>query len=395
MDTSGSYQKGFIESENLQLASEQLRSRRLWVVELADPQQSIWSRDIGFLSAKVKKDQFTLFCRQLATMYSAGVNLVEAIEIVARQSSSKPLKAVLTEIIQDMKSGTSFSAAAADHPKVFNTVFVHMIEAGEASGKLDEMLQRVATMFEKEHNTKEKVKSAMIYPAVMMVMITFVIIFMMLFVVPTYMENFENMGVELPLPTRIVVAVSDILLGYWYLLLAGLIVLAVATAYFRKTENGKHTLDYYKLKVPIFGTLWHKQAIARFSRTFCSLHGASVPMLQILTIVSKVVGNEAIGRILLQMRGNISGGHSIIEPIRKSSHFPPMVVEMMAAGERTGTLDVMLGKLADFYESDVEMMADRLKALIEPLLIIAMTVAVGTIVLAIMLPSFTLMENME
>lgn len=392
MDTSGSYQKGFIESENLQLASEQLRSKRLWVVELKDPQQSIWTRELS--APKVKKDDFTHFCRQLATMYSAGVNLVEAIEIVARQTSSKPLKNVLGQISQDMKSGSSFSTAAAAHPRIFNTVFVHMIEAGEASGNLDEMLRQVATMFEKERNTREKVKSAMIYPVVMMIAITLVIIFMMVFVVPTYMENFLNLGIELPLPTRIVIACSDFLVAYWHLLLVLVLLLWVFSAYYRKSVNGRHMIDVYKLKVPIFGTLWHKQAIARFSRTFCSLQIASVPMLQILTIISKVVGNEAIGRVLVQARENISGGHSIIEPMRSSKLFPPMVLEMMAAGERTGTLDIMLDKLAEYYESDVDLMADRMKALIEPLLIVAMTVAVGIIVLAIMLPSFSLMDNM-
>ncbi|WP_246627812.1 type II secretion system F family protein [Paenibacillus oenotherae] len=362
---------------------------------MADPQQSIWSRDIGFLSAKVKKDQFTLFCRQLATMYSAGVNLVEAIEIVARQSSSKPLKAVLSEIIQEMKSGSSFSAAAAQHPKVFNTVFVHMIEAGEASGNLDEMLQRVSTMFEKEHTTKEKVKSAMIYPIVMLIAITLVVVFMMIFVVPTYMQNFLAMGVELPLPTRMVVALSDFLIGYWYFLMLGIIILSLVIIYYRKSERGAYSIDLYKLKLPIFGKLWHKQAVARFSRTFSSLNRASVPMLQILTIVSKVAGNEALGKVLIETRENVRAGHSLIEPLQKSPLFPPMVVEMISAGERTGTIDVMMGKLADFYESDVDIMADRLKALIEPLLIVLMTVAVGTIVLAIILPSFSLMGNMK
>ncbi|MFC5704238.1 type II secretion system F family protein [Cohnella faecalis] len=395
VDSSGSYRKGSIESQSAQQAIALLRSKELRIVELVDPQRSVWTRDIPFLEAKVKKDQFTLLCRQLATMYSARINLVDAIEIVARQTTSKPLRRVLNEIVNDMRGGSSFSAAAAAHPKIFGTVFVHMIEAGEMSGKLDEMLQRIAIMYEKEQTTKGKVKSAMIYPIIMSIAISLVVIFMMLFIVPTYIENFKSMGVELPLPTKLVVGLSEFLQHFWYLILLGIAIIVPAFMYFRKTEQGKYQIDAYKLKVPIFGQLWHKQAIARFSRTFSSLHAASVPMLQILTILSKVVDNEAIGKALLQSRENVSSGHSLIEPMQASGNFPVMVLEMIAVGEKTGTLEVMLGKTAEYYEADVDMMADRLKALIEPLLIVGMTVAVGTIVLAVILPSFSLMGSMK
>ncbi|THF82191.1 type II secretion system F family protein [Cohnella fermenti] len=395
VDARGAYRRGSIESRNENYAIDQLRSNGLRIVHLADRQESVWKRDLPFLEAKVKKQEFTLFCRQLATMYSAGVTLVDAIEAISRQTSSQPLRAALGKIIGDMRGGSSFSAAAAAQPKLFGGVFVHMIEAGEISGQLDEMLHRIAIMYEKENATKGKIKSAMIYPAIMSIAIVGVIAFMMVFVIPTYVENFAAMDVELPLPTRIVMAISDFMLRFWYLLLLGAGGIAVGIYLAARTPNGRYRIDACKLRIPIFGTLIHKQAIARFARTFSSLHAAAVPLLQVLSIVAKVVSNEAIGRVLQEAKENVTGGHSLVEPLRRSGRFPPMVLEMMQVGESTGTLEKMLNKVADYYEADVDTMADRLKSLIEPLLIVVMTVAVGTIVLAIILPSFTLMGNME
>lgn len=390
----GRYRRGSLQSENELHAIAQLADRGMKIVELLDPQQNVWTREFALLQGKVKKDHFTLFCRQLATMYTAGVNLVQALEIVSRQSASKPLRQALDGMVGDMRNGSSFSSAAMLHPKAFHPVFVHLIEAGEASGRLDEMLQRIAMLNEKEHHTREKLKSAMIYPAIMSVAITGVVAFLMMFIVPNYIRNFEQMNVPLPLPTVIVMTASGFLQHYGLWLFGGLLLVAAAGALWRKTEGGRLAFDSYKLRIPVFGTLWHKQAIARFSRTFASLHAAAVPYLQTITISAKVADNAAIGQALLQSRENVSGGNSIIEPLQVSGKFPPMVIEMMEIGEKTGTLDTMMGKVADYYEADVEMMADRLKAMLEPLLIIGMTAAVGIVVLAIMLPSFSIMRGL-
>ncbi|MEW9699794.1 type II secretion system F family protein [Paenibacillus sp. SI8] len=395
VDRSGAYLKGTLEAGNAQLAAEQLRSEGMWVVKLSDPGGSIWQKEIPLPGPKVTKEQFTLFCRQLATMYEVGINLVDAIEIISRQTSNKYLKRVLHDIAAEMKGGSSLSHAAAGHPEIFSNVFIYMIEAGEVGGNLDIMLQRIATMFEKEHTAREKVKSAMVYPAVMCVVIVLVVMFLMIFVVPQYIENFKNIGLELPLPTRIVIGISNFTVKYWYIILLASSALIILIARLRKTRQGKYLWDYYSLKVPVFGVLWHKQAMARFSRTLCSLHSAAVPLMQCLNLTSKVVGNEAIARVLLEGRDHVSGGRSMSEPLKGNPLFPPMITEMMSVGEETGTLDVMLEKVADFYEADVDMMADRLRSLIEPLIIVLMTGVVGIIVLAIMLPSFSMMDNIS
>lgn len=394
VDDRGQYIKGLIEAQNFDLAMENLKSRGYWILELVDPSKSLLKKDISFGGPRIKIDQFTVFCRQLATMYRAGVNLVEALQIMSRQTGSKVFRKVLEEIIEDMKGGMQFSAAAASHPTIFTAVFVNVVRAGEVSGNLDEMLHRLAVFYEKEYYTKQKVSSAMVYPAIMGIVMVMVITFMMIFVIPRYVQNFEAMGMELPKPTQIVIAVSDAIQQYWYLIPIVIIVPMLIVKALQHNARSRYWIDYWKLRMPVFGQLWHKQAIARFSRTFTSLYGAAIPMLHTLTITSKVVSNDAIAKLILDSRESIRGGHSIADPFRKSWLFPPMVVHMLAIGEKSGSLDTMIEKVADFYEADVDAMADRLKAMLEPIMLLVIAVAVGAIVVAIMLPVFKLMENM-
>jgi type IV pilus assembly protein PilC len=396
VDDNGRTSKGTVEAPSFQSAMEELKARGLWIMELLDLSQSLLHREIQLGGGpRIKTQHFTVFCRQLSSLYKAGINMVEAVRTLAEQTESKPFGSILTEIADEMQRGSQFSAAASRYPTVFSTVFINMVRAGEVSGNLDDMLHRLAVFYEKEYYTKEKVKSAMVYPIIMAFFTVIVVTILMVSVVPRLVSNFQAMGLELPLPTRIVIGVSGWMKGYWYLLIIMAFIPPVILTLLRRSEKGLYGLHYVMLKLPVFGKLLHKQALSRFSRTFCSLFAAAVPMLQMLSIVSTVVGNEVLAKLIRESRDSVRGGNSIADPFRNTWLFPPMVVQMLAVGERTGSLDSMLEKVADFYEADVDQMADRLKAMLEPLMIVILAVIVGTIVLAVMLPSFKLISNLH
>lgn len=393
VDAGGKPIAGVLEAASLPRAARQLKEDGLWVFSLVDRSQSILYREIELGGPRVKPEHFTAFCRQLATMYRAGISVVESTRILAEQAPAKAFRKVLLDLAEDMKGGTQLSVAATAYPTIFSPVFINMVRAGELTGNLDEMLERLAVFFEKERNTREKVKSAMVYPVIMLVLMLLVVTFMMIFVIPKYVESFASIGVELPLPTKIVIAVSEFMQHYWYLVLLLLASPFLAIKLIRRTEAGRRRLDRWKLRIPVFGTLWHKQAIARFSRTFSSLFAAAIPMLQGLGVVSQVLNNEAIGQLIMNMREQIRSGQPMSEYLRGNWLFPPMVVQMIEAGERSGALDSMLEKIADFYEADVEAMTDRLKSLLEPLMIVLLTGVVGLIVLAVLMPTFKVLEG--
>lgn len=394
VDDYGQYSNGTLESQTYQMAADELKNRGLWILDLVDPSKSVLKKEIHFGGPRVKTELFTVFCRQLATLYKAGISMVDAVRVLADQAGSKEFKKILRKVADDMNGGAAFSDSAARYPTVFNSIFINMVKAGEASGNLDEMLARIALFYEKEYYTRQKVKSAMVYPIIMGIATVIVVIILMNFVVPRLAGNFASMGMELPLPTRIVIAVSEWMKQYWFVVIAMLFIPPVLLKLIRKNPKGLYWTDYAMLRLPVFGQLWHKQALSRFSRTFCSLFAAAIPMLQMMSIVASVVNNEPLARLIRDSREGLRAGNSIAEPFRRSWLFPPMVVQMLQVGERTGALDTMLEKVADFYESDVDAMADRLKALLEPIMIMILAVIVGGIVLAVMLPSFKLLENM-
>lgn len=389
----GKYHRGLLTAPTYEQALAQLDEQGLWAIELSDRSHNILYKEIQLTKPTVKSLPFTVFCRQLATMYRSGVKVAAALDILAQQTDSKTLAKVLREMASEMRSGAQFSEAASKHPSIFNTVFINMVRAGEESGKLDEVLSRLAIHHEKEHQTREKIKSAMIYPVIMSIVMIAVIIFIMIFIIPRYVANFQSMGVELPLATQVVIQLSDWMMQYSYLLLLGGMLPTAALMWMRRSEQGRYRLDSWKLKFPIFGKLWYQQAIARFSRSFSSLYAAGLPMLQMMTILSKVVGNEAIGRHIAQARRSLEEGESVTAPFRNSELFTPMVVQMMEIGEQTGQLDTMMEKIADFYESDVDALSDRLKSMLEPVLILILSMVVGGIVIAVLLPVFQLLEN--
>lgn len=385
---------GTLEANSIRLARDELTSRGYWITDLTDTSELVLYRDISFGGPKVKPADFTVFCRQLATMYRAGVTLVESLQILSDQATAKIFKNVLSKMTDDMREGKQFSEAAASYPTIFNNIFISMVKAGEIAGNLDTMLERLAVFYEKEHRMREKVKSAMVYPALMLVLMVAVVIFMMLFVIPQFASSFAGMGIELPLPTRIVMSMSEFVQSFWYIVILLLFAPFVAWNILRRNPLFVLQSDRLLLKVPVFGKLAHKQALARFSRTFSSLLSAAIPLMQGLSIVSNVVGNAAMGRVVLNVRDNVLNGDSMSSIFGQSKLFPIMIVQMIAIGERSGSIDSMLEKVADFYEEEVEQMADRLKSLLEPLMILALASVVGLIVLAIMTPTFKLMQEM-
>lgn len=389
----GAPKKGIIEAPNKKVAMEKLRAQGINARELQES-NSILHKDIAF-GTKVKHQEFVIYCRQYATLIRAGVPVVEATHILGEQTRSKPLKRALMQVEEDIRNGMAFSDAAGKHPKVFPLLFVNMMRAGEATGNVDDTLDRLASTLEKQYNIKKKIQSAMTYPAILSLLTLVVGMFLMVFIVPTFMDAFKEMNLEMPLITVIVVGISDWLIQFWYLVILGLLILVVGLHYFYKNNKEFHyAVNVFLLRMPIFGQLLQKDIIAIMTRTLSTLFSSSVPILQALTIVEKVGGNPVMGKVVLEARDNLEKGGTLSEPLEKSWLFPPLVTQMTSIGEKTGSLDYMLEKIADFYEEEVNRAVDTMKSLIEPLMIVVLALVVGVIVAAIFLPMFQLYENM-
>ena len=367
----GAPKKGIIEAPNKKVAMEKLRAQGINARELQES-NSILHKDIAF-GTKVKHQEFVIYCRQYATLIRAGVPVVEATHILGEQTRSKPLKRALMQVEEDIRNGMAFSDAAGKHPKVFPLLFVNMMRAGEATGNVDDTLDRLASTLEKQYNIKKKIQSAMTYPAILSILTLVVGMFLMVFIVPTFMDAFKEMNLEMPLITVIVVGISDWLIQFWYLVILGLLVLVVGLHYFYKNNKEFHyAVNVFLLRMPIFGQLLQKDIIARMTRTLSTLFSSSVPILQALTIVEKVGGNPVMGKVVLEARDNLEKGGTLSEPLEKSWLFPPLVTQMTSIGEKTGSLDYMLEKIADFYEEEVNRAVDTMKSLIEPLMIVVL-----------------------
>lgn len=393
VDTEGRKVKGKITSDDFQAAKQELHKRPLYVQELKESKLGVLSKEIKLFEPRVSSRDFVAFCRQLAILLRAGVSLVDAVHVLYVQTKSKPMKHALQEMEGELRRGTPFSRAAAAHPRIFSQIFISMAQSGEISGNLDDVLDKLARFYEKEHVTREKVKSAMMYPAVVSGFAVVVTIILLVAVIPGFVATYQEMGLTLPWPTRAVIWTSEWLISWWYLILA---IFGGGVAIFRHIMSkpyGRKAFDRVKLKMPVFGLLFHKTAIARMTRTLASLLTSSVPILQSLNITADVAGNAYIAQLIRQAGESVRKGGSLAEPLKQDELFPPMAAEMIAVGEQTGSLQDMLQKIADFYEADVDALADRLKTLLEPFLILAVTLLVSIIVLAVLLPSFRLYEN--
>ncbi|MEK5490534.1 type II secretion system F family protein [Paenibacillus sp. FSL R7-0297] len=385
--------KGKLTATDKPAAMDELRKRGLTVFSLVERKTSILQMDI-YIGNPVKTIHFIIYCRQFATLMRAGVSIVDATRILAEQTDSKPLRKALQDVGSSLLRGIPFSQAVQDHKRIFPPLFVSMIRAGEESGNMEGTLERLAMFFEKQHTTTEKIKSALTYPITVGVMAIGAVIYLLWAIVPQFVTMFESFDAELPAITKMVLALSKSIQGQWYFWILGVLLLVVAYQITKRTEKGAYALDYAKLKVPVFGKLNQKGSIAQFTRTFSSLYASSVPILQSLAIVEEVAGNKVIGRYIRSASDSLRQGNPLSEPLKKAWVFPPLVTQMIAIGEETGALDTMLSKVADFYEMDVENTVDRLKSLLEPLLIAFLAGVVGVIVAAIMLPMFSLYSNM-
>jgi len=348
---------------------------------------------------KVKSKELSIFTRQFSVMIDAGLPLVQCLDILANQQENKYFQQVLTQTRQDVEEGSTLAVAMANHPKVFDQLFVNMIEAGETGGILDIILQRLSTFIEKIVKLRRDVISAMIYPSAVIVIAILVVAAILVFVIPQFQTIFLGLlgpGEKLPLPTRIVVAFSDFIAGWGGLcILAAVIAAAVGIRTYRKTPNGRRNIDRLLLKAPIIGIILRKIAIARFSRTLSTLLSSGVPILQALEITARTAGNLIIEEAIRSIRTGVERGESFVEPLRASDVFPNMVAQMVGIGEQTGALDSMLGKIADFYEQEVDTAIANMLTLIEPAMIGFLGVTIGGIVIAMYMPLFTLVGKLS
>ncbi|MGD0265567.1 MAG: type II secretion system F family protein [Candidatus Methylomirabilota bacterium] len=338
----------------------------------------------------VDEKEIVVFTRQFATMIDAGLPLVQCLEILASQQDNKVFKKALTEIRQSVEGGLTFAAALKQHPKIFTSLYANMVEAGEAGGILDTILNRLAQYMEKAMALKKKVKSAMIYPSTIVSVAVVVVIFLLVFVIPTFKAMFEGFGAALPLPTQIVLELSNIVRAYFLVGLGAIAAMIVGIRMWYKTSSGKLAIDSFLLKTPVFGMLIRKVAVAKFTRTLGTLISSGVAILDGLDITARTAGNKVVEGAVLRTRAAIAEGKTIADPLKASGVFPPMVVQMIAVGEQTGALDAMLGKIADFYDEEVDTAVANLTALLEPMLMVFLGVVIGGVVIAMYLPIFKL-----
>lgn len=343
-------------------------------------------------SNHVSMKDLAVFSRQFATMIGSGLSLLRALSILADQTEKESLAKVARAVRSDVERGSDLSTALAMHPKVFNRLYISMARAGEIGGFLDQVLNKVADAFEKEVTLRGKIKSAMTYPVVSFALVLIIAAAMMIFVVPTFKSLYASLGGQLPLPTRILLAISAAVIHYSPLVILGVAAAVVAFRKWIATKSGRYRADVIKLKIKVFGPLFRKTALARFARTLSTLISSGVPILQALEIVSDAVNNMVVARALTDVQDAVRKGESLAAPLSKHAVFPPMVVQMIAVGEETGAVDSMLLKVAEFYDEEISAAVDSLTALIEPLLMMVMGAVVGTMVVALYLPMFDIIK---
>ena len=342
-----------------------------------------------------KKTELVVFTRQLATMISSGISLLESIEVLAEQAESPGMKICCERLASELRAGSDLSSALQTCPKIFNQLYVSMVMAGEASGQMDVILGRLADYVESTEELKREIKSAMTYPVISLVLVLAITAFLMIGVVPGFKDVFDGLGAELPGLTKAVLACSDWLREKWYFLFFGGIGAAFGFSVFKKTDQGRLILDHIMLRVPIFGPLTTKVALARFSRTFATLVRSGVPIMGTLDIVADTAGNMVVSNTVRDSRESVRNGNMLSEPLSKSKVFPPMVTRMIAIGERSGALETLLEKIAEFYDSQVKAMIKSLTSLIEPLLICFMGGIVGLVILSVFLPILNIIGNLS
>jgi type IV pilus assembly protein PilC len=392
-DRTGKLVKGKIDAESPTIVANKLKSMGFAPIAINETGTGL-NKDVhvpGF-GEKVKLKDLAIMCRQFATMINSGLNLLRALSILEEQTESKPLGKAIGEVRADVESGSSLSASLAKHDKAFPPLMINMVKAGEVGGFLDETLLQIATNFEAEVKLRQKVKSAMTYPVVVFVMAIIAMIAMLLFIVPTFEGLFTQLGGELPAPTQFLVNLSALLKATAPFLIILMIVGAVLWAKFKHDPRVRDVVDPMKLHMPVFGTLFQKIALSRFSRNLASMISAGVPILQALDIVADTSGNVVLARAVREVEDSVRSGESLARPLTNHPVFPPMVVQMMAVGEDTGSLDAMLFKISEFYDQEVEATTEALTSLIEPLMIAVVGTMIGGMLIALYMPMFKIFD---
>ncbi len=387
-EINGKTVSGILEYSDKALLIEALRKKDLIIISI---EETAKRRPIS-MGGGVKLEEIVIFSRQLATMVDSGIPLVQALDILCEQIEKPVFRNILGKIKDDIETGSSLSDAFARHPGVFSTLYVNMVRAGESSGALDDILDRLATYLEKSNTLQRKVKSSLIYPAVVVTMAMLITLVMLLKVIPTFKGIFAMLGGQLPLPTRILIFVSDTIREMFVYVASGIALGVFALKKYMKTRQGRENFDRMLLSMPVLGPLFRKVAVAKFTRTLATLVKSGVPILVSLEIVGKTAGNTVIEKAVDSVRTGIKEGENIADPLAKSGAFPPMVVRMIKVGEQTGELEKMLTKIADFYEDQVDTAVSGLTSLIEPLIIGFLGIVIGGIVIAMFLPVFKLTE---
>ena len=376
---------GKISADNKTNVIEELRKRKLTIISVVEVKETA-AKKSSFQSKRVKGEEIVIFARQLATMVDAGIPIIQGLDALAEQVSHPMFKKVLVTVQEDIEHGTSLSVAFSKHPQIFDTLFVNMVKVGETGGALSVVLDRIATYMEKTLKLKRKVKSALIYPIVVISMAILITIVLLVKVVPTFTEIYSSFDQELPAMTQMLVTISDILRTQLLFYIAGIVGLIFGIRQWHKTDKGALVLDNATLKIPIFGDLLKKVAISRFSRTLATLVQSGVPILESLDIVEKTIGNRVLEVVVNDVKGNVREGESLAGPLVKSGVFPPMVTRMIGVGEKSGKLETMLLKISEFYDDQVDAAVEGLTSVIEPLIIGVLGVVIGFIVVALFLP---------
>ncbi|MEW6614250.1 MAG: type II secretion system F family protein [Thermodesulfobacteriota bacterium] len=383
----GKILKGEIEAVSESAVRMQLRRQKTVPTKIKAKPKDLFE-NIAFFQPKVTENDLVIFTRQFSTMIDAGLPLVQALDILASQQENKTFKKILVQIKEDIEGGSTFTDALKKHPDLFDELYVNLVAAGEVGGILDSILNRLANYIEKAIKLKKKVKGAMVYPISILGVAVIVVVVLLVFVIPIFQKMFMEFGAALPAPTQIVIKISELMKSSILYIAGGLFALGVAFKKFYATEKGKTIIDDLVLKLPVFGSLTRKAAVAKFTRTLGTMISSGVPILDGLDITAKTAGNKTVEKAVYQTKAGISEGRTIAEPLAESGVFPPMVVRMIAVGEATGALDAMLSKIADFYDDEVDAAVDTLTAMLEPMLMVFLGVVLGGLVIAMYLPIF-------
>ncbi len=389
----GDLEKGQVDLPSKDDVVAHLRKNRLVVVQVRQAPKAVSLG--GMFKGGVKTRDVVIFTRQFATMINAGLPLVQALDILAQQTENKVLAEVTRQVVYDVESGQTLADALRKHPKAFSDLYVNMVAAGEAGGILDTILQRLAEFLEKNDAIIRKVKGAMVYPGVIMTVAAIAVSVLLIFVIPTFQTMFASVALELPLPTRIVIGLSKLLTGYWWVLLGVIGISVFGLNRYYKTPGGRLQIDAALLRFPVLGDVLRKSAVSRFTRTLGTLVSSGVSILDGLEITARTAGNMVIHNAVMESRQSIAGGDTIAAPLQRSKVFPPMVISMIAVGEQTGGLDEMLSKIADFYDEEVDAAVSTLLSLMEPVMIVVLGVIVGGMVVAMYLPIFDMVNAVQ